>query len=188
MPEGAAARNIFLTARGRRRIPAEGAGRAGGRNLTRRVNRATVSGRRMGRPPCSMAWAKRVRSSAVENRPGVAGDAARTKAFSSCTSPWMTLVPKSPVVGCGRNLSRALCRRIESGVDHRQRAEYLTLAECVERFVRDPFESRSQHDKSDIAVFGAGAGIGRKGSGKSSPQKFVARLRFEEQLLVGGQA
>ena len=79
-------------------------------------------------------------------------------------------------------------RRVERGVEHPQWAEDFALAENVERFSGDAFESCAQHDESDVAVLGVRAGIGREGSGEGGSQQVFARARFEEQLLVGGQA
>ncbi len=81
----------------------------------RRVKRATVSGRRMGRPWLSMAWANFATSWAVEKRPAWGATPPRMKAFSSWTSPWMILWRKVlrmdalPLGGvCGAGASRAM--------------------------------------------------------------------------------
>ena len=50
---------------------------------SRRVKRATVSGRRIGVPPWSMVDAKIARSCAVGEQAGVSGYAAQHEAFSS---------------------------------------------------------------------------------------------------------
>src|SRR5580698_5321608 len=82
---------------------------------SRRVNRATVSGRRMARPELSMAWANLARSAAVEKSPAWAATPPRMLAFSSWTSPWISL-PRNllrpggwlPLDGvCAAGISRA---------------------------------------------------------------------------------
>src|SRR5437588_7703249 len=51
------------------------------------------------------------------------------------------------------------CGWIESGVSHPQRAEHLTLAETVKRFVSNAFERYPKNDESDVAVGGLAPGI-----------------------------
>src|SRR6202047_2101780 len=84
---------------------------------SRRVNKATVSGRRMGGPPLRIQWANRATSSAVANRPAWPATPPSTLAFSSWTSPWMILPRKvldcesarfclAPADGCDFRVSR----------------------------------------------------------------------------------
>ena len=91
-------------------------------------------------------------------------------------------------VGGRRDLGTRLLWRIERGVRHGQRAEDFALAENIERFFRDALEGGGEDDESDVAVLGAGAGIGGERRGESGNEKFVASMRLEKQLLVGGQA
>ena len=53
----------------------------------RRVNSSTVSGRRIGRPPCSMQCANAAKSAAFEKIPACPATPPSTLAFSTCTSP-----------------------------------------------------------------------------------------------------
>jgi len=61
---------------------------------SRRVKSETVSGRRIGRPRLSMAFANLARSSAVEKSPAWGATPPRMLAFSSWTSPWIMRLRK----------------------------------------------------------------------------------------------
>ena len=59
---------------------------------------------------------------------------------------------------------------------HSEGAEDFALAENVERLSGNAFEGGAQEDESDIAVFGAGAGIGGEGSGEGGAQQVLSRV------------
>ena len=71
---------------------------------------------------------------------------------------------------------------------HAERAEDFALAEDVEGFVGETFESNAENDEANVAVFGARAGSGRERDVKGRLQKVFAGLGAQEKLFVGGQA
>lgn len=91
-------------------------------------------------------------------------------------------------VGGGRDMGARLWGRVEGCVGHGERAEDFALGENIERFRGDAFESGTEDEESDVAVFSVGAGIGCEGNGESGSQQGITRARFEEQFLVGGKA
>ena len=99
----------------------------------------------------------------------------------------MIRLRKSAVIGGGRNRSAPGCRRIESGVRHPQRPENFALAETVKAFIGDTLQRDRQNDKSDVAVFGGRARIGRQRSGESRRQQFIPGLVFKKELFIRGQ-
>ena len=65
-------------------------------------------------------------------------------------------------------------RRIESGVRHPQRTEYLALAETVKALVGYTLQRNRQNDESDVAVFGFRAGISCQWSSERHRQQFIS--------------
>lgn len=63
---------------------------------------------------------------------------------------------------------------------HGEGAEDFALAEDVEGFSGDAFECCAENDESDIAVFGAGGGIGREGSGEGGAEQVFAGVGVQE--------
>ena len=93
-----------------------------------------------------------------------------------------------PLVGGGGNFRAQGRGRIERGAGHSERTENLALTESVEGFFRDSFKSGAEDDESDVTILCASAGIGRKRHREGRSQELVARVGFEEQPFVGGQA
>ncbi len=71
---------------------------------------------------------------------------------------------------------------------HAERTENFALAECVETFIGKPFECDAKNDESDVAVFGARAGVGGKRSGEGGLQQGITRRGAQEKLFVSWQA
>ena len=76
-------------------------------------------------------------------------------------------VAEGTVVRCRRNFMFQRSPRIERRVHHAERPKNFALAEGIERFIGEAFESEAENDESDIAVFGArargGSEFGREG-------------------------
>jgi len=68
--------------------------------------------------------------------------------------------------------------RVKAGVRKVEFGEDLTLAELVQRLAGEPFQCLTQQNEADVTVFGARAGIGRKGYLESLTQQLV--------LVMGG--
>src|SRR6266478_5791049 len=64
--------------------------------------------------------------------------------------PLNDAVAEGAVIDCGRNRGAPRHGWIESGVSHSQRAEHLTLAESIKRFVSNAFERYPKNDESDV--------------------------------------
>lgn len=79
-------------------------------------------------------------------------------------------------------------RRIEKRVRHAEGAEDFTLAEAVERFVGDAFQSDAENDEADVAVLSAGAGIGGERGSECCGQEFSASFGAKEQFFVRREA
>ena len=63
---------------------------------------------------------------------------------------------------------------------HSERGEDFALAETVEGFIGEAFERDAEDDEPDVAVRGAGAGIGGQRHGEGGLEEFVAGLCFQK--------
>src|SRR6202044_647157 len=88
--------------------------------------------------------------------------------------------PKSSIVLRRRNLYANLRRRIESRIRHRKRREDLALAEAVERFVSQPFESDAENDEANVAILGAASWIVGQRRSQGDVEKLITGVRFQK--------
>ena len=70
--------------------------------------------------------------------------------------------------------------RREGGGGHGQRAEDFPAAENVQGLLGEAFKSDAKNDESDVAVFGARAGVGGKRHGGNCSEKIVARVSLQK--------
>ena len=87
---------------------------------------------------------------------------------------------EAAIIGCRRDLGANLFRWIKSCVDHAERSKEFALAEAIQRFIGDAFEGDAKEDESDVAIVGAGAGIGSERRGEGGLKQFVACVRLQE--------
>src|SRR5437867_151342 len=93
-------------------------------------------------------------------------------------------VAEGAVIDCGRNRGTPRRGWIESSVRHSQWAEHLTLTETVKRFISNALERNSKNDKTDVTVYGLGAGIRCQRRCEGRIQQLIFRRGSPEQLFV----
>src|SRR5258708_15380582 len=111
---------------------------------------------------------------------GVSGNAAQYGSVFVVDFALDDPIAESLIIHGRRNVRANFGRRIEGGATHPQRAKNFALAEAVKRFAGDALERSAQDDEADIAVFGAGAGIGGQKACESSAPKIISGVSFQE--------
>src|SRR5215472_17208078 len=98
------------------------------------------------------------------------------------------MMPESRVIFSRRSPSSVgILRQIEADEEDIQPPEDLTFAGTVQGLFNKPLQRRTQQNKADIAVFGAGAGFGGKRNLRSLGQQLGAIFRGLEQLDISGE-
>src|SRR5437660_12547876 len=68
-------------------------------------------------------------------------------------------LPKSSIVGGGRNGSTATRRRVEEGVRHAKHGQ-VSVTKLIQPFIGKPRQHHSKNDEANVAVYRDGYGIG----------------------------
>src|SRR5579863_7407120 len=148
MAEGAGA-EIFSGLRGGGgSVPTEGAGGSGRRGFAAGEERDSF-GAEDGVSTVEHGVGEAGKVFGGREKAGVAGNAAQHAGVFILDFALDDFLAKGAVVGGGRDLSAGVGGRIECSVDHGERAEEFALAENVERFCGDAFESGGKKDESN---------------------------------------
>ena len=181
---------------------------------SRRVNSATVSGRRMGAAGVEHGMGELGEIGGGREKPGVSGYAAEDAGIFVLHFALDDAIAESAaggVIASARRglrfrrlparvsdphgpsrssavggIERGFLRRIE-GCIHAERGKDFAPAKTVERFVGEAFERNAEKNKSDVAVFGAGARIGASGVVKAACRNSSRVRAFRNNFSYAGR-